>query len=311
MTNPKSFDTVKYLISIINKDIYPYLSKIIVETKSDLTNEITNEEYLKYKNDNRNIPFITISTKTGDNFENLLSKIYDEIDSNNSEKNKIPINKVTKCVSKNFPSEICRCPLSLILVGDSGVGKTNFMTRYSRNLFQSIFLATTGTEKELKALKINNKDYYKLTLWDTAGQERYRSLPRKYYRNVDGVLLLFDVNNKETFEDVNNWIKEINDYSGKSIAKEGEEKKENDIVIYLLGNKIDILDNEGEKVTKDDIKKLSNKLGIKYYDISCKWNLNIEEVMARITLDCVKTNLNKANTFKITKVANTQRRACC
>ena len=311
MTNPKSFDTVNYLISIINKDIYPSLSKIIVETKSDLTKEITDEEYLKYKNDNSNIPFITISTKTGDNFENLLSMVYEEINSNNLEKNMIPINKVTKTISKNFPVETCRCPLSLILVGDSDVGKTNFMTRYSINLFQKIFLSTTGAEKELKVLKVNNKDYYKLTLWDTAGQERYRSLPRKYYRNVDGVLLLFNVNNKETFEHVYNWITEINEYSGKSIAKEGEEKKENDIVIYLLGNKIDILDNEGEKVTKNDIKILSNKLGIKYYDISCKWNLNIEEVMARITLDCVQTNLKKANTFKITKVANTPRNRCC
>ena len=310
MTNQKSFDKVKYLISLIKTDIYPYLSKIIVETKSDLANEITDEEYLIYKNENSNIPFIKISVKTGDNLDNLLSNIYDEINSNNSEKDSIPINKVSKCISKNFPVEACRRSFSLILLGNSGVGKTNFMTRYSRNLFQTIFVSTTGMEKEIKVLKVNKGDYYKLTLFDTAGQERYRSLPKKYYKNIDGVLLLFDINDKESFEDVNNWMKEINEFSGKSIAKEGEEKNENNIVIYLLGNKIDDINSE-EKVTKEEIDKLANELGIKYYDISCKWNLNIDEVMARITLDCVKTNLKTANTFKITKVNATQRRGCC
>ena len=111
-------------------------------------------------------------------------------------------------------------------------------------------------------------------------------MPKTYYRNVDGILLLFDINDKSTFEDVNNWMDDVNENID---TAEGEEK---DVVIYLLGNKIDLInkDKDKEKVTRKEIEELANKLKVKYYDISNKWNLNLEEIMARIILDCLKNN---------------------
>ena len=161
---------------------------------------------------------------------------------------------------------------------------------------------------------------YKFTLWDTAGQEKYKSISRQYYKKADGILLLFDVNDMGTFDNVNMWINEIYENSEKIINKEGEgEKKESDIVIYLIGNKVDFAQNdekEIEKVKEDNKEKekeeLTEKLGVKYYEISCKWNLNIEEVMARIVLDCIKLNREKKNRIQLQN-ANLppQKESCC
>lgn len=91
---------------------------------------------------------------------------------------------------------------------------------------------------------------------------------------------------------------DINEYSGKTIVKEGEERKENDLVVYLIGNKIDLINNEEDKVTEREIEELANRLKVKYYYISCKWNLNIEEVMSRIILNCLKRKFKERKNYQ-------------
>ena len=132
------------------------------------------------------------------------------------------------------------------------------MTRYAKNIFRYVYLSNAGMNEEIKTLKIENKNIYQLKLCDTAGQERYRSIPRKYYRNADGILLLYDVEDKESFEHIEEWMQDIKEYLGKNDVKEGIEKNENNLVIYLLGNKIDLINNGKEKVTKEEVEKLAN-----------------------------------------------------
>ena len=161
---------------------------------------------------------------------------------------------------------------------------------------------------------------------DTAGQERFKSLPKKYYRDADGVLLLFDVNDKESFKEVNNWVNQIKEYSGK--YKENEEndidkdkdkdkgniindKKKNDVVIYLLGNKIDMSQEYQWAVTRKEIDDLVDKLNVKYYDICCKWNLNIEEIMARLIYDCQKNIIPRKETIILTQNTIKKEKDCC
>ena len=166
-------------------------------------------------------------------------------------------------------------------------------------------------EKDLKSLRINGNNYYKLVLWDTAGQERFRSLPKKYYRNIDGVLLIFDVNSRDSFEDVSNWMKDINENAFKA-QEEGNENKSTDIMIYLIGNKIDMLDEGERKVTKEEAEKLADDLGVKYFEISCKWNLNIEEVMARIILDCSESSRTLIhNIIRLKQNETKKKKGCC
>ena len=224
-TNHKSFEPVKTIMSFIKDEIYPNVKKIIVENKSDINTDKSNEELEKYiqENSKSNIDYLKISVKTEDNLVNLLVKICDKINPKNSEKDIFPIDKIGKCTLKDYPNAPQVKPLSFILIGDSAVGKTNFLSRYMKNAFNLLFLSSIRPiVNEKKMVMYNGKIFYELTIWDTAGQERFRSLPKTYYRNVDGILLLFDINDKSTFEDVNNWMNDVNENTDKV---EGEEKK--------------------------------------------------------------------------------------
>ena len=283
--NKESTNSVKVIMKKINNEKYPFMKRLIVENKSDIIPEEENEEIKKLLNYYPFLDNIKISLKTGNNLENLLIQIYDKINSNSSEENLFPLDKVNKYTTILYQKEEYEGSISLMLLGDGRVGKSNFMTRYANNKFSDEYLMTVGYNEAIKTLKIDNKNIYQLRLVDTAGQERYMSMPRNYYKNSDGILLLYDVESKESFKNIEIWMNDIKEYT---------DKKDDNIVIYLIGNKIDLIyndnNNDEEKVTKEEIEELANSLKVKYYDISCKWNLNIEEVMARIILDCLKNN---------------------
>ena len=289
ITSDDNLDSINTIIKYINndKDRYSDMKKILVLNKMDINKEM-NDIINNFINDNPDIEQISISIKNGNNLDKLLIKTYEEI--NSKEKKLVPIYQVMKRkftvkIKEKLDKEF-KSLFSFILLGDSGVGKTNFMTRYANNSFNQIFLSTNGFNQEMKLIKINDNNYYGLTLMDTAGQERFKSLPKKYYRDADGVLLLFDVNDRESFNEVTNWVSQIKEYSMK--YKENEE---------------DDIDKSQEyewAVTRKEIDDLVEKLNVKYYDICCKWNLNIEEIMARLIFDCQKKNLQKAETIRLT-----------
>jgi len=111
------------------------------------------------------------------------------------------INIVSEVPDKEIYLENGEITLNLILMGDSISGKKSFLKRYFKNQYNEVFHSSIGSDKEIKQIKKGN-DYYKIILWDTAGQDRYKCLPKKYYISADGILLLFDVTNKETFNNV-------------------------------------------------------------------------------------------------------------
>ena len=182
--------------------------------------------------------------------------------------------------------------LSFILIGDSTVGKTCFLTRYFKNQFNVTFLSTIGIDKEIKYVKVKN-DTYKMTLWDTAGQDRFKSLPKKYYQNADGVLLLYDVTSEDTFNNVSNWMKDVKENSNKNI---NSENGQSDIALYLIGNKIDL---PNRVISKEQAETEAKSLGMKYFEISCKTNMNIPEVMNRMIMECHMKANNISNVFKL------------
>ena len=138
---------------------------------------------------------------------------------------------------------------------------------------------------------------YKLTLWDTAGQERFRSLPEKYYQNADGVLLLFDVSNRKSFENVDIWVESI-----KKSVKSTTSKK-----VFLIGNKIDL----ERVVKKEEAIKKADDYGFKYFEASCKINMNLTEIMARMIYSCFN-NLDKNENISLEKShKNKKKKKCC
>lgn len=138
----------------------------------------------------------------------------------------------------------------LILVGDAGVGKTNILTRYTKNEFNFDSKSTIGVEFGGKILNIRDHNV-KIQIWDTAGQERYRAITNAYYKGSKGAVIVFDISRKETFDHVDRWHEDI--------CKNGDK----DICIILLGNKCDIENRAIRKEEAQEKAKLLSKNKIK------------------------------------------------
>jgi len=246
---------------------------------------------------NKNLDNQEISLKRGDNLKELLKKINTAV---NDTKNKLPINIVSEALYKK--TNIVHKALSFVFIGDSSAGKKCFFKRYFHigKIIQSPF----GVVKEIKFVNLG-KDYYKITLWDTEGQDRFKSLPRKFYQNADGILILFDVTNKESFNNAINWIKDAKDNI--NINNEGGQDSEKPI--YLIGNKIDLT---CRVVSKEQAQAQANLFGIKYFEVCCKINMNIQEVMARMIMDCHMKYNPKDNCFMLSSKSSEgeDKRAC-
>ena len=283
------------------------MKNIIVQNKIDLEKSGKNNEFEKeiaeLINNKKNIETIKISTKDRSGIEELIIKINKAV---NESKNELPMNIISESVDNKKKLVNSQGYLSFILIGDTEVGKTCFFNRYFRDTFSFDFLSTIGIEKESKLVKINN-EVYKITLWDTAGQERFKSLPRKYYQNADGVFLLFDVNKEDTFNNVSNWINDMKENSNLVIGQEGNPQ----IPLFLLGNKIDSLERV---ISREQGKKLATSLGMKYFEISCKINMNIPEVMSQMIMESYMKTNHIDNIFKLSKGKNEKpekKGGCC
>ena len=151
--------------------------------------------------------------------------------------------------------------LKLVMIGDSGVGKTNILSRYINNEFSSITKATVGVEFFSTIIKKNNK-LIKLQIWDTAGQERYKSITSAYYKGAKGAFVVYDITKMKTFKNLDKWIAEL--------KANGNE----DIYIILIGNKLDLEKNR--EVMTNDVKRKAEELKVGYFETSALDGSNIE-----------------------------------
>lgn len=120
-----------------------------------------------------------------------------------------------------------KVPLLVVLIGDSGVGKSNLLSRFTRNEFNLDSKSTIGVEFATRSIQVDSKTI-KAQIWDTAGQERYRAITSAYYRGAVGALLVYDISKHQTYENVTRWLKELRDHADANI------------VIMLVGNKSDL-----------------------------------------------------------------------
>ena len=170
---------------------------------------------------------------------------------------------------------------------------------YTKNLFNENYLETAGIEFNSKEEKINNK-IIKVKIWDTAGQEIFHSLTKNFYRKADGIIIVFDLSNKESFEKIHDWIKSIHDNI--------DTYKE--IQIIIVGNKNDI---EERQVTKDEGIKISEYFEIPYFEASAKNGNGVRTFMMRIIGDVVNNKVNDRSSFNIRNYYSNiedEKRAC-
>ncbi|XP_075069573.1 ras-related protein Rab-10-like isoform X2 [Mixophyes fleayi] len=148
----------------------------------------------------------------------------------------------------------------LVMAGDSNVGKTCIVSRYTENTIPS-YISTVGIDFKTKTIQIDDTEL-KLQIWDTAGQERFHTLSVSYFRGAQGFVLVYDITNPNSFENTSLWMKDIK-------MKAGEE-----VEVVLLGNKCDMEDKR--EVSKERGEKLAWEHGIPFFETSAKENINIE-----------------------------------
>ena len=139
------------------------------------------------------------------------------------------------------------------------------MLRYCDKTFQDTHLSTIGLDYRLKSMELDDGKRIKLQIWDTAGQDRFRAITKNYYKGANGIILIYDVTNIETFENVKNWIAQI------------KEEANSNVIIYLAGNKIDV-EEENKVVKTEDGQKIADELNIKFYETSAKNGINVNEI---------------------------------
>ncbi|THD27721.1 Rab protein 8 [Fasciola hepatica] len=150
----------------------------------------------------------------------------------------------------------------LLLIGDSGVGKTCLLFRFSEDDFNSTFIATIGIDFKIRTIDIDGKKI-KLQIWDTAGQERFRTITTAYYRGAMGIMLVYDVTNAKSFKNIHLWMRNIDQHANQDVEK------------MLLGNKCDAA--ELRQVTTDEGAQLANSFSIPFLETSAKSGTNVDD----------------------------------
>ncbi|CAA7046247.1 unnamed protein product [Microthlaspi erraticum] len=161
--------------------------------------------------------------------------------------------------------------IKLLLIGDSGVGKSCLLLRFSDGSFTTSFITTIGIDFKIRTIELDGKRI-KLQIWDTAGQERFRTITTAYYRGAMGILLVYDVTDESSFNNIRNWIRNIEQHASDNVNK------------ILVGNKAD-MDESKRAVPKAKGQALADEYGIKFFETSAKTNLNVEEVFFSIAKD--------------------------
>ncbi|KPP65980.1 ras-related protein Rab-3D-like [Scleropages formosus] len=165
----------------------------------------------------------------------------------------------------------------LLLIGNSSVGKTSFLFRYTDDSFTSAFVSTVGIDFKVKTVFRSGKRI-KLQIWDTAGQERYRTITTAYYRGAMGFLLMYDITNLDSFSAVRDWATQIKTYSWDNAQ------------VILVGNKCDLEDDR--LVPTEDSQRLANELGFEFFEASAKDNINVKQAFEQL-VDLIFDKMNE------------------
>ena len=150
----------------------------------------------------------------------------------------------------------------VLLLGNSNVGKSSLFLRFVDDIWNDTFVPTIGVDFKIKTFEIDSKKI-KMQIWDTAGQERFKNIIASYYRGAHGILLLYDVTDKDSFKNLSNWLIEIEKNASKNVLK------------LLIGNKCDL--EEKRVISFNQGKEFADSYGLKFMETSVKKNVNVRE----------------------------------
>lgn len=169
--------------------------------------------------------------------------------------------------------------IKLLLIGDSGVGKSCLLLRFSDDQFTPSFITTIGIDFKIKTIELDGKRI-KLQIWDTAGQERFRTITTAYYRGAMGIMLIYDVCDEQSFSNIRNWIRNIEQHAADNVNK------------ILIGNKADMVSDK--KVEASRAQALADEYGISFFECSAKTNQNVVEAFTSLAVDIKRRLMDSA-----------------
>ncbi|XP_065065445.1 ras-related protein Rab-13-like [Rhopilema esculentum] len=155
----------------------------------------------------------------------------------------------------------------VIIIGDSGVGKTCMLSRFAGEDVTKSHISTIGIDFKIRIIHIND-DKVKLQIWDTAGQERYETITTQYYRRAHGVILVYDISSRHSFDNMRKWLKYVDEYASSNVK------------MIIVGNKCDL--EVQRQVTPEEGQKLASQYEVPFYETSAYAYVNIDEAFSRI-----------------------------
>ncbi|KAI5476667.1 hypothetical protein MNV49_007380 [Pseudohyphozyma bogoriensis] len=158
----------------------------------------------------------------------------------------------------------------MLLIGDSGVGKSCLLLRFCDDAWTPSFITTIGIDFKIRTIELEGKRI-KLQIWDTAGQERFRTITTAYYRGAMGILLVYDVTDERSFNNIRTWHANVEQHASEGVNK------------ILIGNKCDWTDKK--VITEQQGQELADELGLRYLETSAKSNINVEEAFFALARD--------------------------
>jgi Ras-related protein Rab-8A len=191
--------------------------------------------------------------------------------------------------------------IKLLLVGNSGVGKSSILLRFVEDEFTSSFINTIGIDFRIRTVTVDDKRY-KLQIWDTSGHERFRTITVAYFRGANGILLVYDVTNEKSFDDIKNWVRSIHYHSPRNVN------------MMLIGNKCDIKNDRVIDTEKGQ--KLADEYHMPFLETSAKNSINVEDAFISLVTDISQKVVNNSHDFMVAPPAidinfYSKQRRCC
>jgi len=187
----------------------------------------------------------------------------------------------------------------IMVLGESKVGKTSLIKRFTKNVFGGVYLTTVGMDFQDKIIEIEDKKV-RLQVWDTAGQERFRNVTKSYFQSSQGLLVVYDITDKESFEKINFWMENIKNNAPENVK------------LILVGNKCDLANER--KVTIEDGENKARYYNIKFFESSAKDGTNVNELFFYLANEIYQDEKTKGKDNKKTMQLgskNKEKKGCC
>ena len=193
--------------------------------------------------------------------------------------------------------------IKIVIIGDSGVGKTNFIFRFAENSFSDMHVSTVGLDYKSKIIILpSSKKRVRIQIWDTAGQERYMAVNKNTLQKVQGIIIMYDLTNRKSFENLERWFNIVSqNFPGKTV--------------FLVGNKLDLSDDK-RIVTVEEGQKLAEENNMKFYEGSGQNGENVEEIFIQMAEKVYENIINDKDSFqssssKLNKNNQKKKKKCC